>query len=320
MRRDGSSWGSNRQDSALHAATWETLKFHPSFAIFRTDLRFLDANDTWAWLRVGVLFFLLPQLARPCSIANWLALPCYCIRIAVRACPSDLIGNQSNGMELSPGCKWHMSLTKCWCPTCILYIIWHQVLYIDFACLRASGCDWGLAPAKNVAEKAQPCMQLNRSEAFVSNIPLVMYVPLNAFSCVTFAFCLLVFFFCCRCAASCGQCGCFGSCEGASLWFEAAGLLQVCILVYWNPLPFDPYGCCTDMVLAWDHHGAYFGPVLDASFAGSCHLMLLCLSTTTGCQKNARNATTIQVRNLHSHSTFHAENTFFQSFSSPCSF
>ena len=83
----------------------------------------------------------------------------------------------------------------------------------------------------------------------------------------------------------CGQCGCFGSCEGASLWFEAAGLLQVCTLVYWNPWTCDLYGCCTDMVLAWDHPGAYFGPVSDASFAGSCHLMLLCLSTTTGCQK-----------------------------------
>lgn len=35
-------------------------------------------------------------------------------------------------------------------------------------------------------------MQLNKSEDFVSNIPLVMYLPLNAFSCVTFAFCLLV--------------------------------------------------------------------------------------------------------------------------------
>ena len=64
---------------ATHAATWETLKFHPWFAIFRTDLIFLDANDTWAWLRVGVLYFFLPQLARPCSIADWLALPCLMI-------------------------------------------------------------------------------------------------------------------------------------------------------------------------------------------------------------------------------------------------
>ena len=117
-------------------------------------------------------------------------------------------------------------------------------------------------------------MQLNKSEDFVSNIPLVMYLPLNAFSCVTFAFCLLVL------AADSAVALAVVKARVCDL-----RLLVFCSLVYWNSWTCDLYSCCTDMVLAWDHHGAYFGPVSDASFAGSCHSMLLCLSTTTGCQK-----------------------------------